>query len=91
MLSSASSTVALSSRTLTTPCLTDTLSAREIAGRRRSASIRITRLPAAASELARLIAVVVLPSDGEEPVIRIALEVSRLPRRLAARVPRRVR
>ena len=36
-----------------------------MAGRRRSASIRITLLPASASEEARLIAVVVLPSDGD--------------------------
>ena len=34
-------------------------------GRRRSASIRITLLPASASEDARLIAVVDLPSDGD--------------------------
>ena len=33
--------------------------------------MRITLLPAAASEVARLTAVVVLPSEGEEPVTRI--------------------
>ncbi len=44
-------------------------SALPIFGRRRSASIRITRLPASASEAARFSAVVVLPSEGEAPVI----------------------
>ena len=48
------------------------LSAPAIVGRRRSASIRITRTPPWASAKARLIAVVVLPSDGEEPVTRKA-------------------
>jgi hypothetical protein len=34
--------------------------------------MRITLWPAAASDEARLIPVVVLPSDGDEPAIRIA-------------------
>ena len=59
-------------------------------GRRRSASIRITRLPASASEAARLSAVVVLPSEGEAPVIRTARGMSSLPRR-AVSVARSVR
>ena len=75
-MTSASSSATLSIRTLTTPCSGLTPSARPIDGRRRSASIRITLLPAAASEVARLIAVVVLPSDGEEPVTRIAVELA---------------
>ena len=47
------------------PARTSRPSVRPIEGRRRSASTRITRLPASASEAARLIAVVVLPSEAD--------------------------
>src|SRR3954451_25295297 len=65
-------------------------SALAIAGRRRSASIRITLLPASASELARLIALVVLPSDGDGLVTRIDVAPTSRPRE-AASVARNVR
>ncbi len=39
-----------------------------MAGRRRSASIKITWFPASASDAARLRAVDVFPSDGADPV-----------------------
>src|SRR3954468_8162470 len=65
-------------------------SALAIAGRRRSASIRITLLPASASDDARLIALVVLPSEGLELVTRIEGDPCSRPR-LAASVARSVR
>ena len=51
------------------PRVARTRRAPPIFGRRRSASIRITRLPASAKDAARLSAVVVLPSAGPAPVI----------------------
>ena len=51
------------------PRVARTPSALPIFGRRRSASIRITRLPASAIDAARFSAVVDLPSEGEAPVI----------------------
>ena len=72
------------------PCVALTSSASPIAGRRRSASMRITVLPASASEDARLIAVVVLPSDGEGLVTRTAGASVWAPRRDAASVARSV-
>ena len=47
----------------------------------------MTLLPAAASEVARLTAVVVLPSEGEEPVTRITRAASPWFRVCTARVP----
>ena len=61
-----------------------------IVGRRRSASMRITECPASASDAARLIAVVVLPSPAEAPVTRMERGPARPPR-VAARVARSVR
>ena len=51
----------------------------------------ITLWPTEASEDARLIAVVVFPSEEELPVTRIAEESEPEARRDAASVPRRVR
>ena len=66
-----------------------TPSASPTVGRRKSASIRITRLPASASEEARLIAVVVLPSEGDGPVTRME-RLSLSARRWAASIVRSV-
>ena len=60
----------LPSSTSPMPTRARTPSASPTVGRRKSASIRITRLPASASDEARLIAVVVLPSEGDGPVTR---------------------
>ena len=72
------------------PTRARTPSAAPIVGRRKSASIRITLLPASASDEARLIAVVVLPSDGDGPVTRIE-RLLPSSRRWAASVARSVR
>ena len=56
-----------------------------MAGRRRSASMRMTLAPPWASAVARPIAVVVLPSPGAEPVSRTACGL------LPARATRKVR
>ena len=78
-------------RVLTTPPFSGvTPSASPSEGRRRSDSIRITRCPARAREAARLTAVVVLPSETEEPVTRITRPVV-VPGALRASVARRVR
>src|SRR3954464_10467700 len=83
--------LAMPSSTLPVPCSELTSRASPIDGRRRAASIRITLLPASASDDARLIAVVDLPSDGDGLVTSTAGAPVPVPRRDAARVARRVR
>jgi hypothetical protein len=87
---SASRNGALPSSTLPIPIVGLTPSASAIVGRRKSASIRITRLPASASEDARFMALVVLPSDGEAPVTSSERPSSK-PVSPAASIPRSVR
>src|SRR6476619_7945696 len=87
----ASLSATLSTRTLATPYLAWRSSAGPIPGLRRSASIRITLWPAVASDEDRLIAVVVFPSAGEDPVTRIACDPEPDALRDTASVPRSVR
>ena len=72
------------------PCRGVAPTAAPTVGRRRSASMRITRLPACTSDQAKLMAVVVLPSDGPDPVTRTEWALNSAAR-VAARLARSVR